>query len=123
MSHESNEQMRMLEREHAQLMEDRRGILAKLAAHEEVRKEIEDRMTPLLVYDANRERNVLPNTEAADALMEELRQRNIIMADDRMDLFLNGQKIEFNRREFRQLRRRMASERQQALPPLHQLPR
>ena len=113
----------MLEREHAQLTEGRREILAKLAAHEEVRKEIEDRMTPLLVYDANRERNVLPKTEAAEALIEELRQRNIIMADDRMDLFLNGQKMEFNRREFRQLRRRMASERQQALPPLHQLPR
>ena len=113
----------MLEREHTQLMEERREILAKLAAHEGVRKEIEDRMTPLLVYDANKERNALPKTEEAEALIEELRQRNIIMSDDRMELFWNGQKMEFNRREFRQLRRRMAPERQQALPSLHQLPR
>lgn len=113
----------MLEREHTQIMEERRDILAKLAAHEKVRKEIEDRMTPLLVYDAKQERNVLPKTEEAEALIEELRQRNIIMSDDRMELFWNGQKVEFNRREFRQLRRRTSSERQQALPSLHQLPR
>ena len=113
----------MLEREHAQLLEERREILAKLAAHEAVRKEIEDRMTPLLVYDADKKRNVLPGTEEAEALIEELRQRNIVMGDDRVELYWNGQKIEFNHREFRQLRRRMASERQQALPPLHRLPR
>jgi hypothetical protein len=123
MSRENEERMRMLEREHTQLMEERREILAKLAAHEGVRKKIEDRMTPLLVYDANKERNALPKTEEAEALIEELRQRNIIMSDDRMELFWNGQKMEFNRREFRQLRRRMAPERQQALPSLHQLPR
>ena len=115
--------MQMLEREHEQLLKERDAILATLAAHEAVRKEIEDRMTPLLVYDAEKGRNVLPNTEEAEALMEELRQRNIIMGDDRMDLFLNGQKIEFNRMQLRQLKRRMASERQQALPPLNQLPR
>lgn len=113
----------MLEREHTQLMEERREILANLAAHEEGRKEIEGRMTPLLVYDAKQERKVLPKTEEAEALMEELRQRNITMGDDRVDLFWNGQQMEFNRREFRQLRRRMASERQHALPSLHQLPR
>lgn len=123
MSRENEERMRILEREHTQLMEERREILANLAAHEEVRKEIEGRMTPLLVYDARQERKVLPKTEEAEALMEELRQRNITMGDDRGDLFWNGQQMEFNRREFRQLRRRMASERQQALPSLHQLPR
>lgn len=121
MSRESQEHMRFLEKEHATLMEERREILAKLAAQEMDRKEIEDRMTPLLVYSAEMKRNVLPKSVEAEALFEELRQQNITMADNKLDLLWNGKKVEFNRNERRQLRRRMASER--VLPPLSQLPR
>lgn len=103
-----------------QLQAERRDILARYAEQEKERQQIYDKIEAYLKRIGA---TVVPKTPEGEALIEELRLYNLEMHPILEEKLLNSVKQEVNRNDREKLRLQIASERQQALPSLHRLPR
>jgi len=102
------------------LKEDRQDILKRYAEYEKGRQQIYAKIDAYLKRIGA---TVVPTTPEGEALIEELRLYNLEMHSIQEEKALNSIKQEVNRHDREELRLQMASERQQAMPPLHRLPR
>ena len=122
MSRESQEEMDRLWEDFRQLKVERSEILERYAEYEKGRQQI---YAKIEAYLKRIGATVVPKTPEGEALIEELRLYNLEMHPIQEEKALNSIKQEVNRHDREELRLQMASERQQqqALPPLHRLPR